>query len=240
MFACRRLNHLLLACGALTVASCGGGSDPTKPEPATPVPTAAVAAACTAGAPQPMTSFSASPTALASGDTLTLSWTAPCGFVTIAQKGQTPFILNQPSNGSYQLRAELPGYPKVNGDTTYEATNGDTAPRFDLTVTMMPRATPTPAPAPRSTPTPTPTPTCPAGTSCDDGNLCTRNDKCQSDGKTCTGTAYTCGACTYCNGSGGCTTTPPVEYGFTVAPCTATPTPTPPCGSSTVAPCPAS
>jgi hypothetical protein len=138
------------------VTACSGG--PTGPSKSAPAPTPVSEAACTAGAPQPMTSFTADPSVITDGDTLTLKWAAPCGFVSIARKGMPQFALNQPSTGSYVLRPDLDGYPAATGATVYEATNGDAAPRLETTVTVLPRPTPTPTPAPTPTPVPTPTP----------------------------------------------------------------------------------
>jgi len=90
-----------------------------------------------------MTSFTANPSAITDGDAFTLSWTAPCGFVSLAQTGQSPFIVLQPSTGSYALRPGLNGYPTVSGDTIYEAKNGDTATPLRTTVTMNPKRAPT-------------------------------------------------------------------------------------------------
>jgi hypothetical protein len=137
-----RLNRLLVVCGTLFVA-CGGGGNPTQPGSATPTPTT-TAPPCTAG--QPMTSFTASPSRITEGDAFTLNWTALCGFVSVAQRGQTPFLVLQPSSGSYQLKSGLAGYPTAAGDTVYEAKNGDTATPVNTTVTLQPKATPTPTP----------------------------------------------------------------------------------------------
>jgi hypothetical protein len=136
-----RLNRLLVVCGTLVVAC--GTSDPTHPGAATPTPTTATAS-CTAG--QPMTSLTANPSKITDGDALTFNWSAPCGFVSLAQRGQTPFLVLQPSSGSYQLKSGLAGYPTAAGDTVYEAKNGDTATPLSTTVTLQPKATPTPAP----------------------------------------------------------------------------------------------
>ena len=91
-----------------------------------------------------MTSFTASPSTITDGDTLRFTWTAPCGFVSIAQAGQTPFTTLQPSNGSYQLKPSAPGYPTATDvATAYEAKNGDTATPLRATVTMKPSRPPT-------------------------------------------------------------------------------------------------
>jgi len=138
----RRLSRSLVVCGTLFVACGGTGDLPTQPGGATPTP---APASCAAGAQQAMTSFTASPSRITDGDAFTFNWAAPCGFVSLAQKGQSPFITLQPSNGSYQLKTGLVGYPTASGDTIYEAKNGDTATPFNTTVTMQPKATPTPA-----------------------------------------------------------------------------------------------
>jgi len=91
-----------------------------------------------------MTSFTASPNRITEGDTFTLTWTAPCGYVSVAQRGQPPFLVLRQSNDSYQLKPGT-GYPTAAGDTVYEAKNGDTATPLSTTVTMNPKATPTPA-----------------------------------------------------------------------------------------------
>jgi hypothetical protein len=119
---------------AVSTVACSGDT-PTTPSTPTPTPAPTVQG-CSASAPQPMTSFSASSATIVDGDSFALSWTAPCGSVSIGIKGQSPFILNQPTSGSYQLKPGLPGYPTAPGDTIYEATNGDVAQRFTATVMM--------------------------------------------------------------------------------------------------------
>ena len=154
----RRVLHF----AAVTAAACS--SAPTTPTGGTPTPTPApTVTVCSASAPQPMTSFTADPATITNGDPFTLRWAAPCGFVSLAQKGQGPFITLQPSTGSYALQTGQNGYPTATGNTVYEARNGDTATPREATVTVNPAATPTP--------TATPAPTCPP--SCDDGNPCT-------------------------------------------------------------------
>jgi hypothetical protein len=198
MGQCVFLSGALLA--AAVVTRCG--STPTGPGTPTPTP-APTATSCT-GAPPPMTSFSANPSTITEGDSFTLTWTAPCGFVTLSIKGQSPFTQNQPSNGSYELRSGANGYPAATGSTTYEATNGDVAQRFTATVTVNPKATPTPTAT--ATATATPTPTC-VPANCDDNNPCTTDacvsGVCQHTNKT-SGTQ--CGAtrCNVCNASGVC------------------------------------
>jgi hypothetical protein len=104
-----------------------------------------------------MESFTAEPPTITDGDTFTLKWKAPCGYVSLAQKGKAQFALSQPSEGSYTLRPDFNGYPTATGDTVYEATNGDVARRLYATVTVNPR--PTATPSGTATPTPIPTPT---------------------------------------------------------------------------------
>ena len=132
-----RLDRLLIVGGALLVA-CGSPTGPSTPTP-TPAPPAT---ACTASAPQPMTSFTADPATITDGDTFTLRWAAPSGFVSLAQKGKGPFQTLLPSTGSYVLRPGLDGYPTVTGDTVYEARNADTATPREATVTVQPKVTP--------------------------------------------------------------------------------------------------
>jgi hypothetical protein len=139
MSTARRLSCLLIVCGTLLPACKLNKVDPTSPG-GTPTPATAF---CTAGV-QPMTSFTASPSRIAEGDAFTLYWTAPCGSVSVAQRGQTPFLVLQPSSGSYQLKSGLAGYPTASGDTVYEAKNGGTATPLNMTVTLQPKATPTP------------------------------------------------------------------------------------------------
>jgi len=175
-----------------------------------------------------MTSFTTDPLTITNGDTFTLRWAAPCGFVTLAQKGKGPFMTLLPSTGSYALRFGLDGYPTATGNTVYEGRIADTATPRGTTVTVLPG--------------------CPGG--CDDGNPCTKdscdNGTCQhtdvADGTVCKGTCDVCskgfcvddaskcgdascvrgclaGACSYqssthvcsgtcrvCNGSGKCDT----------------------------------
>ena len=131
----RRALVPLVACGALLAAFC-------SPDPIfRPAPLATPMCASGVGTPQPMISFAANPSTITEGDSFTLGWSAPCGYVSLAQKGQDPFLLNQPSTGSYQLRAGSAGYPASSGDTVYEAANGDVAQRLRVTVTMNPRVT---------------------------------------------------------------------------------------------------
>ena len=147
-----------------------------------------------------MTSFTADPATITNGAAFTLRWAAPCGFVSLAQKGQGPFITLQPSTGSYALQTGQNGYPTATGNTVYEARNGDTATPLEATLTVNAAATPTP------TATATPAPTCPA--SCDDGNPCTTdtcvNATCQH---TPVGSGTDCGGshhCSVCDASGHC------------------------------------
>ena len=136
----RRVLHF----AAVTAAACS--SAPTTPTGGTPTPTPApTVTVCSASAPQPMTSFTADPAAITNGNPFTLRWAAPCGFVSLAQKGQGPFITLQPSTGSYALQTGQNGYPTAAGNTVYEARNGDTATPREATVTVNPAATPTPA-----------------------------------------------------------------------------------------------
>jgi hypothetical protein len=122
---------VLVAAVAVAVSSCGGPTTPPPLPTPTPAPTIE---RCTAG--QPMTTFTVSPSTVTDGDTLTFSWTAPCGYVSIAQAGQSPFTTLQQSSGSYQLRPNTPGYPTAPGATVYEAKNGDTATPLRATVTV--------------------------------------------------------------------------------------------------------
>ena len=156
MLLVRAANRWLVLC-AVALAACSSG--PTSPTPKstststptpTPVatPTSVPVTTCTAGAPQPMTSFAADPATITDGDTVTLSWAAPCGFVSLAQKGKGPFQTLLPSTGTYVLRPGLDGYPTATGNTVYEARNADTATPRETTVTMNPRSTPTPTPTP--------------------------------------------------------------------------------------------
>jgi hypothetical protein len=82
-----------------------------------------------------MTSFTADPATITDGDSFTLRWAAPCGFVSLAQKGKGPFMTLLPSTGSYALRPGLDGYPAATGNTVYEARNADTATPREATVT---------------------------------------------------------------------------------------------------------
>ena len=129
----------------VAVAACGGPTGPTggtTPTPA-PTPTPVPVTACTASAPQPMTSFAADPATITDGDTFTLRWAAPCGFVSLAQKGKGPFQTLLPSTGSYVLRPGLDGYPTASGNTVFEARNADTATPRETAVTVTAKATPT-------------------------------------------------------------------------------------------------
>jgi hypothetical protein len=152
------LGSFLLACAVLGVATCSGVPTTGDPTP-TPTPQPTVIA-CTAA--QSIQRFSVDPATVTEGDAFTLRWEAPCGYVTLAQKGKAQFVFNQPSTGSYQLRSGANGYPTGTGDTVYEAANGDLATRVYATVTVNARATPTPAPTPTPAAPPTPTPTPPA------------------------------------------------------------------------------
>ena len=143
--------------------------------PSTPTPTPApTVTTCTASAPQPMTSFTADPATITNGDTFTLRWAAPCGFVSLAQKGRGPFMILLPSTGSYALRTGLDGYPTATGNTVYEARNADTATPREATVTVNAAATPTPAPnrpptvsvAPSASTCHPPSPTIPCTVTC--------------------------------------------------------------------------
>jgi hypothetical protein len=189
----RQWTRRIVLLAVLGAAACS--SPPTGPSTATPTATTTPnVAACTAA--QPLTTFAASPSTITVGDSFTLNWTAPCGFVSLALTGQTPFITLQPSTGSYQVRSGEAGYPAAMGDISYEAKNGDTATPFRTTVTMKPVPTPTPVP-------------CPPGNVCNDGNACTSSDRCQSDGSTCRGTVVSCNdndPCTddSCNTVSGC------------------------------------
>jgi hypothetical protein len=143
-----RMRHVLVVslCG-LFAWNCSSGP-PTQPAAVTPAPTPApTVAACTANAPQPMTSFTADPATITDGDAFTLKWTAPCGFVTLAQKGQQPFMTLLPSTGTYALQPGLNGYPTATGNTVYEARNADTATPLDVTVTVQAKPTPTAPPS---------------------------------------------------------------------------------------------
>jgi hypothetical protein len=133
-WACR-----LLLVATMAIVACSG-TTPTGPSNPTPTPAPTVQT-CTAG--QPLTSFTAGPTTFTDGETFTLSWTAPCGFVSLALTGQAPFAVLQPSIGSYQLKPGLTGYPAAVGDTVYEAKNGDTATPRSATVTMRSAGPPT-------------------------------------------------------------------------------------------------
>ena len=128
---------------AVAAGACSSG--PTGPSTPTPTstPTPVPVTTCTAGAPQPMTSFTADPATITDGDTFTLSWAAPCGFVSLAQKGKGPFQTLLPSTGSYVLRPGLDGYPTASGNTVLEARNADTATPREATVTVTAKATPT-------------------------------------------------------------------------------------------------
>jgi hypothetical protein len=142
---CSRWIRRFLLLATVSAAGCGRTVvDPTETTPTpTPIATpATVGTACSAGAPRPMESFTANPTTITDGETFTLSWSAPCGFVSLAQKGKPQFALYQPASGTYQLRSGLDGYPVATGDTIYEATNGDIAPRLSVTVTVNPKAPP--------------------------------------------------------------------------------------------------
>lgn len=204
--------YLLVSGVALTAAAaavrCGSNHPPSAKTPAS----------CTGGASQSMTSFTATPSTITLGDAFTLVWTAPCGDVTIAVKGQAPFALDQPSNGSYDLRSGLDGYPTAPGDTIYEATSGDVAQRLFATVNAQERgggATPTPEAT--ATPGPTPAPaTCPAGSSCNDANPCTYDDRCQADNTTCRGTTYACCPGTSCDDGNDCTTNDVCDAGGSI------------------------
>ena len=174
----------VLLVAAMAAAACSSSIvDPTLPPTPTPSP-GSTPAPCTASAPQPMTSFAADPATIADGDAFTLRWAAPCGFVTLAQKGQGPFITLEPSTGSYALRPGLNGYPTATGNTVYEARNADTATPRETKVTVAP--------------------SCPGG--CDDGNACT-TDSC--DNGACRHTPVNCddgNACTTdsCDSHAGC------------------------------------
>jgi len=152
---CGEWSHLCVLFSVAAVAGCS--SSPTGPSTPTPTPTATIAT-CTAG--QPMTSFTATPSTITTGDTFTLNWTAPCGFVSLARAGQSPFAMLQPSSGSYQVPPSSPGYPTGTGTVSYEAKNGDTATPIHTTVTVNPKATPTPAAAPTVSLSPTSGTTC--------------------------------------------------------------------------------
>jgi len=123
---------------AVSTVACSGNT-PTGPATPTPTPAPTVQQ-CTAG--QPMTTFTVSPSTITDGDTLTFNWTAPCGFVSIAQAGQSPFTTLQQSSDSYRLRPNTPGYPTAPGATVYEAKNGDTATPLRATVTTKAKVGP--------------------------------------------------------------------------------------------------
>ena len=211
---------------AVAAAACSSGPCPPtgvcRPPTVTPTVTPTP---CTASAPQPMTSFTAEPATITDGDAFTLRWAAPCGFVSLAQKGKGPFTTLQPSTGSYALQTGQAGYPTATGNTVYEARNADTATPLEATLTVnpglsTPGPTPKPTPSGTATPTPAPTPTpsgCPGG--CDDHNPCTTDTcvgtTCQhsaaNNGAVCSGTCGICsgGSCvddaSRCNDSNPCT-----------------------------------
>jgi hypothetical protein len=145
----RWTRQLLFSAAVVTlVATACSGTPPTGPSTPTPTP-ATTPPPCAAG----LASFTANPSTIMEGDAFTLSWSAPCGFVSLALRGQSPFKTLLSSAGSYQVQSGQPGYPTAYGATAYEAKNGDTATPLNTTVTMNPK--PTPAPTPRPTPTDT-------------------------------------------------------------------------------------
>ena len=178
----------VLLVATVAMAACSSSIvDPTLPPTPTPSP-GSTPVPCTASAPLPMKSFTADPATITNGDSFTLRWAAPCGFVTLAQKGQGPFITLEPSTGSYTLQIGMSGYPAATGDIVYEARNADTATPREATVTVLPG--------------------CPGG--CDDGNACT-TDSC--DNGACRHTPVNCddgNVCTddSCDSHTGCKHTP--------------------------------
>jgi hypothetical protein len=132
----RVLAGQFLFLAVVTAVACS--SNPTDPQKTTPtqppITPTTTPTPCTAA--QPMTSFTASPTTVTQGNSFTLSWSAPCGWVSLALAGQTPFATLQPSNGTYTLQQGQGGYPTNTGSTVYEAKNGDTATPRSATVTV--------------------------------------------------------------------------------------------------------
>jgi hypothetical protein len=123
----------------LVVVACSSTTDPTKPTPtpsATPDPT------------KPwLRAFAAAPDRITKGDDFTLTWEGKNGTVSLARKGESPFVAGLPSSGSHVLRSGASGYPTATGAAAYEATIGDMAQRLETTVTVVSPPMPMPTPS---------------------------------------------------------------------------------------------
>jgi hypothetical protein len=84
-----------------------------------------------------VSTFRAQPSIVAEGESFELHWEAEGGTVSLAIKGEGPFVVGLPMSGFHVLSEGASGYPSGVGETTYEATVGDGAARAETTVTVQ-------------------------------------------------------------------------------------------------------